>query len=131
MQHIRSKIGLPLILLRSGYKAAFLDRQLVLQVLYNHIQQKQNVLLGKRLQSIEHREDVAVVHCVDGSVYKGDVIVGADGVFSTTRQEMWRLADALEPGYIPQSERDGTCYTLFPCLLHFESANLSPFAYSV
>jgi 2-polyprenyl-6-methoxyphenol hydroxylase-like FAD-dependent oxidoreductase len=41
----------------------------------------------------------------DGAVYTGDLIVGADGVHSSIRSEMWRLADAISPGLITEHER--------------------------
>lgn len=41
----------------------------------------------------------------DGAVYTGDLIVGADGVHSSVRSEMWRLADVISPGLITEKER--------------------------
>lgn len=70
----------------------FLDRQLVLDILYRNLQDKGYILLGKRISSVGHLEDGVVAHCMDGSSYEGDVIVGVDGVHSTIRQEMWRHA---------------------------------------
>lgn len=49
--------------------------------------------------------DSASVVTEDGSVFRGDLIVGADGVHSRIRSEMWRLADELYPGMITPQER--------------------------
>ena len=49
--------------------------------------------------------DSASVVTEDGSVFQGDLIVGADGVHSRIRSEMWRLADELHPGMITPQER--------------------------
>jgi 2-polyprenyl-6-methoxyphenol hydroxylase-like FAD-dependent oxidoreductase len=43
----------------------------------------------------------------DGSVEKGDMVLGVDGVSSLTRTMMWKHADVVQPGLIP--ETDKTC----------------------
>ncbi len=45
------------------------------------------------------------MRCEDGSNYAGDIIAGADGIFSTVRQEMWRTADQEDPGFISKEEK--------------------------
>lgn len=84
----------------------FLDRRAVLQVLYNHLD-KSKVLVNKRVLKVDHLPDKVRVHIEDGSSYDGDILIGADGIHSTIRKEMWRIADELEPGYIPTSEKTG------------------------
>ena len=70
----------------------FLDRQTVLQTLYDKIQDKSKVLTGKRVQTIDNSDPTIVnVITTDGSRYSGDIVVGADGVHSVVRQEMARL----------------------------------------
>jgi 2-polyprenyl-6-methoxyphenol hydroxylase-like FAD-dependent oxidoreductase len=64
------------------------------------------------------------VHCTDGTSYEGDILAGADSVFSPTRQEMWRIADREEPGTI--SERDKTSMSAeYKCLFGSSSATES------
>lgn len=46
------------------------------------------------------------VHTEDGHTYKGDLVVGADGVHSQVRAEMWRLAEEMKPGVISEAERN-------------------------
>lgn len=50
--------------------------------------------MSKRIDWIEHSHDqekpIKIIH-TDGSIYKGDLIVGADGVHNKTRSEMWRV----------------------------------------
>ena len=81
---------------------------MVIEKLYNHLQRKQKVLLSKKVVSVRHEGAKVKVTTKDGSEFVGDILVGADGVHSTVREEMWRLADQLEPGLIPASERTGT-----------------------
>ena len=77
---------------RHGYPIAFMDRQTVLQTLYNKIQDKSKILTGKRVKAIDSSDPTVVkVITTDGSIYSGDIVVGADGIHSTVRQEMARL----------------------------------------
>lgn len=41
----------------------------------------------------------------DGSVYQGNIIVGADGVHSRIRSEMWRMANKDSLGSILDEEK--------------------------
>ncbi|KAL2867450.1 FAD-dependent monooxygenase spyC [Aspergillus lucknowensis] len=97
------------ILERFGLPLAFLERRKLLQVLYNALPDTSKVLVGKTVVSVEQTAtDAAVaVHTVDGSVYHGDLVVGADGVHSRVRREMWRLAEVEQPGLITSREKDG------------------------
>jgi len=92
-------------LCRTGYDAVFLNRQQVLQVLYKYIKDKSKVLTNKRLTSIDHTADGVTVFCQDGTSYKGDIIAGADGIFSKVRQEMWKAADREDPNFISNEEK--------------------------
>ncbi|KAI9745064.1 MAG: hypothetical protein M1818_001342 [Claussenomyces sp. TS43310] len=89
---------------RHGYPILFLDRQMVLQELYENIKDKSKVLTEKRAMQVEVNEKGVKVTMTDGSSYTGDILVGADGVHSTIRQKMWNLANEMSPGYIPASE---------------------------
>lgn len=90
---------------RCGYDTVFLDRRLVLHVIFKHIQSKSKVLLNKRFASVDHTEKGVIVHCEDGSSYVGDILVGADGIYSAVRREMWKCADVIQPGLITEAER--------------------------
>jgi len=52
--------------------------------------------LRKEVYNIQPLGDRVRVHCVDGSYFDGDLVVGADGVHSKVRREMWRLAKDIE-----------------------------------
>ncbi|KAM0598593.1 hypothetical protein ACHAP1_002353 [Verticillium nonalfalfae] len=49
--------------------------------------------------------DGVVVHCQDGTIVAGDVLVGCDGVNSLVRREMWRLSEQDKPQATPESVR--------------------------
>ncbi|KAL4959585.1 FAD-dependent oxidoreductase [Aspergillus stella-maris] len=80
---------------RHGYPTAFVDRQVVLEVLYKQLGQWQDhIFTGKRVVKIDHHRDGVKVHCADGSVVEGDLVVGADGVRSIVRRQMWDYMDS-------------------------------------
>lgn len=80
---------------------------MVIEKLYGHLQNKQKVLLSKKVVSVSQDGAKVKVTTQDGDEFVGDILVGADGVHSTVREEMWRLADQQQPGLIPASERSG------------------------
>lgn len=80
---------------------------MVLQVLFENIRDKTKVLTSKRVQHVELVDDGVLVKTSDGSVYTGDILIGADGIHSTVRKEMWRIANDMSPGWISPS--DYTC----------------------
>ncbi|GFF51697.1 FAD binding domain protein [Aspergillus lentulus] len=81
---------------RFGYPLAFLDRQKLLQILAAGPVQSSRVKLGHQVVNIESTHDGVTVRTSNGHVYQGDLVVGADGVHSRIRAEMWRLANASQ-----------------------------------
>jgi 2-polyprenyl-6-methoxyphenol hydroxylase-like FAD-dependent oxidoreductase len=77
---------------------------MVLKVLYDGIKDKTKVLTKKRVQNVELTDGGVTVKTADGSAYKGDILIGADGIHSSVRGEMWRLANETLPGWIPSDE---------------------------
>ncbi|PWY78296.1 monooxygenase [Aspergillus heteromorphus CBS 117.55] len=95
---------------RFGFPIAFLDRQKFLEILYEKHRSKQNILTGKKVTEVRRLKNGTAVVAADGSVYEGDLVVGADGVHSRIRSEMWRMAEEGQPGFVSRSER--TCMTV-------------------
>lgn len=83
---------------------------MVLQLLYDNIKDKSKVLTKKRVQTVELSDDKVVVKTSDGSSFNGDLLVGADGIHSAVRKEMWRLANRASPGWIPVDEHCCGCF---------------------
>ncbi|KAI2996205.1 hypothetical protein CBS147346_9459 [Aspergillus niger] len=86
----------PLILHeRHGYPIAFLDRQILLRILYEGLgDQRHRIMMNKKVTEIEHLPEKVVVHCADQTVYEGDLVIGADGVRSTVRRQMWQYMES-------------------------------------
>jgi hypothetical protein len=60
-------------------------------------------------------EEGAQAYTQDGSMYEGDIVVGADGIHSAVRDEMWRLGKEQSPGYFSEDENSRT-YCCICCL---------------
>lgn len=80
---------------------------MVLEALWNNLKNKDKVLVNKRVTQVHLEPSGVKVETSDGQSFSGDILVGADGIHSKVRSEMWRLADDMEPGYIPASEHTG------------------------
>ncbi|KAH8654695.1 hypothetical protein BGZ61DRAFT_541383 [Ilyonectria robusta] len=93
---------------RHGYPIMFLDRRMVIQALYDTIQDKSKVLTSKRVTAVENMDTSIMVTTRDGSTYSGDILVGADGIHSTVRQQML-LAARLEANTIYSEENAVPC----------------------
>lgn len=78
-----------------------------IEVFYDHLKDKSKVLVDKRVVEVKPLAAGVQVTTKDGSTYTGDILVGADGIHSTVRKEMWRLGDELSPGYFPKSDQTG------------------------
>lgn len=77
---------------------------MVLQVLYNNIRDKSKIITKNRVQRVEISDEEVLVRTIDGSIHRGDILVGADGIHSSVRAEMWRIANKISPGWIPYDE---------------------------
>ena len=82
---------------------------MLLQALFENIHDKGKLLLCKNIVGIEHKQHSVTVRCDDKSSFEGDILVGADGVGSKTRSELWNLADPMQPELV---SRDKTCKSI-------------------
>ncbi|CAJ2500733.1 Uu.00g035860.m01.CDS01 [Anthostomella pinea] len=76
-----------------GYPCANFPRPLLTEVLYEGLgKRKSKVRTGVSIEDIETTDGGVLVHLQDGSVERGSIVIGADGVHSVTRSIMRRLA---------------------------------------
>ncbi|QGA18409.1 hypothetical protein EYB26_006094 [Talaromyces marneffei] len=91
---------------RHGYPIIFIDRQLFLRVLYDRLRYKNCVLLNKKVDRVELLESGVEVITTDGQIVRGSLIIGADGVHSAVRREMYRIASEQAPEYFAADEQE-------------------------
>ena len=65
------------------------------------------MFLNTKAVRVENTATSAVVHCADGSQWTGDVVVGADGVHSRIRSEMWNRMEKQQLSHTVAREKDG------------------------
>lgn len=82
----------------------FMKRQSLQRILYSHVKNKDKVLTGKRVDEVITATNGVMVKTKDGETFTGNILIGADGVHSLVRREMWRLAAESRPGWFPQDE---------------------------
>ncbi|KAI0098687.1 hypothetical protein GGR51DRAFT_552422 [Nemania sp. FL0031] len=76
-----------------GYPFLPILRSDVVKVLYENLPGKdRNIRTGADVVDIQTSRDGVEVHLVDGSIERGSIVIGADGVHSKTRLLMNRLA---------------------------------------
>lgn len=80
---------------------------MLVEVLYENIQDKSKVITSQRVQSIEDGTSSVTVTTTSGETYTGSIVVGADGIHSKVRQEMWKAAEKIDPTWIDPTEESG------------------------
>jgi 2-polyprenyl-6-methoxyphenol hydroxylase-like FAD-dependent oxidoreductase len=65
--------------------------------LYAQLPQKDKVFTSHRVSKIDYSTKGVSVHCNNGVSFDGDLVVGADGIHSSVRSEMWRHAEVADP----------------------------------
>lgn len=93
----------------------FMKRQDCLRILYEHVKNKDKILTGKRVVEVVTATNGVMVKTGDGETFTGDILVGADGIHSIVRREMWRLAAESRPGWFPEDELKSEIPSIFAC----------------
>ncbi|KAF9188435.1 hypothetical protein BGZ51_000600 [Haplosporangium sp. Z 767] len=86
---------------RYGYHSIVFGRPDLFKMLVAHIPDGK-ILMSKRVLSTSQTEEGVLVRCSDGSVYHGDILVGADGAYSSIRQCMHKTLK--DKGMLPRSD---------------------------
>lgn len=90
---------------RHGYDTGYFNRYDLLCVLHKHVREKERLLVNQKVVRVDTYDDKVVVQTSTGDVFEAQCIVGADGVRSTVRKEMWRNAEAV--GAVPDEDKKG------------------------
>jgi len=84
---VAGELELPQVLTSWGHLYALLRKALPAEV-YRH---------GRDLRRVEERNDSVIAHFADGSATEVDLLIGADGIFSTVRAQ---YAPTVAPAYV-------------------------------
>ncbi|CRG87305.1 FAD binding domain protein [Talaromyces islandicus] len=92
---------------RFGYPVVSIARSDLLRVLSTSLQGDERIKLGVTVTVIDQPQPNGPLSVTtsDGTKYTGDIVVGADGVHSMTRAEMWRMANLQRPGLITEQDK--------------------------
>nr|WGJ63577.1 FAD-dependent monooxygenase [Aspergillus striatus] len=107
---------------RFQYPIAFLDRQKLLEILYTKLPDRSKIRLRSRVASITTLRDNGGVNVTtdDAQTYTGHLVVGADGVHSRVRSEMWKAAQSDGRG--PTAKEQQGMTTEYCCIFGISSA---------
>ncbi|KAK7993863.1 hypothetical protein PG989_007244 [Apiospora arundinis] len=88
-----------------GQDILLLERRQLLRVLYNCLPDKTPIRTGTEVKSVTQNSDMVEVVLGDGTVEKGDMVLGCDGVYSQVRNAMWTHANAIAPEAVVDEEK--------------------------
>lgn len=94
-------LGAPFIE-RYGFPYLVMHRSDLLDALLAAAQQNDQITLetNKEVSAVEDRGTSALVRCADGSEYESEIVVGADGLWSTIRASFVADGDAICSQYV-------------------------------
>ncbi|KAK2023617.1 FAD/NAD(P)-binding domain-containing protein [Colletotrichum zoysiae] len=80
-------------------------------ILYDEVEDKSRVLPKRKVSRIEHDARGVRVTTLDGETFDGSIMVGADGIYSSTRKGMNGMAQELRScPFQPGQEDEIPCY---------------------
>jgi FAD dependent monooxygenase len=71
------------------------------------------IRLSEKVTAIKHSENGVSVTMANGKIYRGHLVIGADGVHSRVCSEMWRAAEKADPGSVTAHERTSESQTQY------------------
>lgn len=114
-------MGLTLTRSRFFYPITFVEREAVLQILYDNLQDKSAIQVAKRVTKVDHNSNEVIVLCEDGTAISGDILVGCDGAYSKVREELWRIGNMRDPAMFDVKNKD-VVSAEYSCLFGISSA---------
>ncbi|CAJ2505538.1 Uu.00g129320.m01.CDS01 [Anthostomella pinea] len=100
-----------------GHDLLPMERREFLRVLHEGLPDKTFIRTGCKITDIREFSDRVEVTMGDGTVEKGDMVLGCDGVYSYVRRLMWDHANKVHPGLIPKQEQEAGFAVEWKCLI--------------
>ncbi|KPM46506.1 hypothetical protein AK830_g175 [Neonectria ditissima] len=92
------------VLKRHGYEVLFMERRVALEILFKNLKRKESVLTGQRIVRVEQDDGKVRLFTKEGREFEADVVIGADGVHSTLRREIWRMSEKMDSSFVSEKE---------------------------
>ncbi|KAK5807797.1 hypothetical protein F5H01DRAFT_352610 [Linnemannia elongata] len=87
----------------TGYDTVVFSRPALYDLLLKQIP-TEKISFGKRILKTEEKDDKVIIHCSDNSTHTGDILIGADGAYSSVRHNMYKRLQ--EKGLLPKSDTE-------------------------
>ncbi|KAF9348867.1 hypothetical protein BGX34_002203, partial [Mortierella sp. NVP85] len=84
-----------------GYESLVFARPKLYELLLSQVP-VHKINYNKKVVQTDEKDDKVHVYCADGSHYQGDILVGADGAYSSVRQSLYKQLD--QKGILPKSD---------------------------
>ena len=90
-----------------------MERRAYLQTMFACLPDQRVIRTQQRITSIIENDEEISVFLANGTVERGDIVVGCDGVNSIVRQAMWANANGTMPVHKVSAEKESEPYVPF------------------
>ncbi|KAG0285519.1 hypothetical protein BGZ96_010258, partial [Linnemannia gamsii] len=87
----------------TGYPGYIVSRPMFYDLLMKQVPTNK-ILFGRRVINILEKENKVIAQTADNRMFEGDILVGADGAYSSIRQRMYETL--TQEGRLPKSDRE-------------------------
>ncbi|KAF9345400.1 hypothetical protein BGX26_003168 [Mortierella sp. AD094] len=87
----------------TGYEMAMFIRPRLHRLLRSHVP-SEKIIYSKNVVSLDQNEQGVTLTMADGTTFRGDILVGADGTYSGVRQGLFKHLD--KKGLLPASDKE-------------------------
>ncbi|KAF9136765.1 hypothetical protein BG015_003027 [Linnemannia schmuckeri] len=87
----------------TGYGQYIIDRPTYYSIMLKQVP-AHKIHFGKRVLDITEKDDKVTLHLANGETHEGDIVVGADGAYSSVRERMYEKLKAK--GTLPKEDQE-------------------------
>ncbi|KAG0079461.1 hypothetical protein BGZ90_002552 [Linnemannia elongata] len=87
----------------TGYGHYIIDRPTYYNIMLKQVP-AHKIHFGKRVTDIIEKDDKVTIHLSDGETHEGDIVVGADGAYSSVREHMYE--QLMVNGLLPKEDQE-------------------------
>ncbi|KAF9392199.1 hypothetical protein CPC16_003510 [Podila verticillata] len=98
----------------TGYDNVICSRPMLYDLLLSKVPST-NIHMNSKVVSLCQDNDGVTVQCSDGTTYRGDILIGADGAYSTVRQSLYESLE--KDGKLPETDKEGLGMPKYICMV--------------